>query len=81
MNYWTLVESNNIARERQETFVGFEKSKYADGSYLTNTLQANTFLNLTVSKNFSMATSSHKPKIGKNYVNSLRKMDSTIKTV
>ena len=33
MNYWTLVESNNIARERQETFVGFEKSKYADGSY------------------------------------------------
>ena len=33
MNYWTLVESNNIARERQETFVGFENSKYADGSY------------------------------------------------
>lgn len=33
MNYWTLVESNNIARERQKTFVGFEKSKYADGSY------------------------------------------------
>ena len=33
INYWTLVESNNIARERQETFVGFENSKYADGSY------------------------------------------------
>ena len=33
MNYWTLVESNNIARERQETFVGFDKSKYADGTY------------------------------------------------
>lgn len=33
MNYWTLVESNNIARERQTTFVGFEKSNYADGSY------------------------------------------------
>ncbi|WP_057491361.1 class 1b ribonucleoside-diphosphate reductase subunit alpha [Streptococcus orisasini] len=33
MNYWTLVESNNIARERQESFVGFENSKYADGSY------------------------------------------------
>lgn len=33
MNYWTLVESNDIARERQTTFVGFEKSKYADGSY------------------------------------------------
>ncbi|MBM7636400.1 class 1b ribonucleoside-diphosphate reductase subunit alpha [Streptococcus saliviloxodontae] len=33
MNYWTLVESNNIARERKATFVGFENSKYADGSY------------------------------------------------
>lgn len=33
MNYWTLVESNVIARERQTTFVGFEKSKYADGTY------------------------------------------------
>ena len=53
MNYWTLVESNNIARERQETFVGFEKSKIMLMVLtLTNTLQANTFLNLTVSKNF-----------------------------
>ncbi|MGT2932978.1 class 1b ribonucleoside-diphosphate reductase subunit alpha [Streptococcus catagoni] len=33
LNYWTLVESNNIARERQTTFVGFDKSKYADGTY------------------------------------------------
>ncbi|HEQ4203673.1 TPA: class 1b ribonucleoside-diphosphate reductase subunit alpha [Streptococcus pyogenes] len=33
LNYWTLVESNNIARERQTTFVGFENSKYANGSY------------------------------------------------
>lgn len=33
MNYWTLVESNNIARERKTTFVGFENSKYADGTY------------------------------------------------
>ena len=33
MNYWTLVESNNIARERQTTFAGFEKSQYADGTY------------------------------------------------
>lgn len=33
MNYWTLVESNNIARERGESFVGFEKSKYTDGTY------------------------------------------------
>ncbi|HEL0003190.1 TPA: class 1b ribonucleoside-diphosphate reductase subunit alpha [Streptococcus equi subsp. zooepidemicus] len=33
MNYWTLVESNQIARERQTTFVGFEKSTYASGAY------------------------------------------------
>lgn len=52
MNYWTLVESNNIARERQETFVGFENQNMLMVLTLTNTLQANTFLNLTVSKNF-----------------------------
>ena len=28
-----MVESNNIAIERNETFYGFEKSKYADGTY------------------------------------------------
>ena len=33
MNYWTLVESNNIARERGVTFHNFEKSDYANGSY------------------------------------------------
>jgi len=33
MNYWTLVESNNIARERGITFHNFEKSDYAKGSY------------------------------------------------
>ena len=33
LNYWTLVASNEIARERQTTFVGFENSTYADGSY------------------------------------------------
>ena len=33
LNYWTLVESNNISIERNETFYGFEKSKYADGTY------------------------------------------------
>ncbi|MDY3823702.1 class 1b ribonucleoside-diphosphate reductase subunit alpha [Streptococcus sp.] len=33
MNYWTLVESNNIARERGVTFHNFENSKYADGTY------------------------------------------------
>ena len=33
LNYWTLVESNQIARERKQTFANFEKSSYADGSY------------------------------------------------
>lgn len=33
LNYWTLVASNKIAKERKETFFEFEKSKYADGSY------------------------------------------------
>ncbi|TCD46792.1 class 1b ribonucleoside-diphosphate reductase subunit alpha [Streptococcus sp. X16XC17] len=33
LNYWTLVESNNIARERQQTFDNFAASKYADGTY------------------------------------------------
>ena len=33
LNYWTLVASNKIAKERQETFFEFEKSAYADGSY------------------------------------------------
>ena len=33
LNYWTLVESNNIAKERNESFDGFENSKYAAGEY------------------------------------------------
>lgn len=33
LNYWTLVASNKIAKERQETFYEFEKSDYANGSY------------------------------------------------
>lgn len=33
MNYWTLVESNNIARERGVTFHNFDKSDYANGTY------------------------------------------------
>ena len=33
MNYWTLVESNNIARERGITFHNFDKSDYANGTY------------------------------------------------
>ena len=33
INYASLFESCWIAKETQERFVGFEKSKYADGSY------------------------------------------------
>lgn len=33
LNYWTIYESMQIAKERKQTFHHFEKSKYADGSY------------------------------------------------
>lgn len=33
MNYWTLYESNQIAKERGVSFDGFEDTIYADGSY------------------------------------------------
>ncbi|MGO3732490.1 MAG: class 1b ribonucleoside-diphosphate reductase subunit alpha [Vagococcus sp.] len=33
LNYWTLVESHAIAKERQETFRHFDKSDYASGTY------------------------------------------------
>lgn len=33
LNYWTLFESNQLAKERQKSFAGFEKSDYANGSY------------------------------------------------
>nr|WP_157023277.1 class 1b ribonucleoside-diphosphate reductase subunit alpha [Companilactobacillus ginsenosidimutans] len=33
LNYWTLFESNQIAKDRGETFYNFEKSDYASGSY------------------------------------------------
>lgn len=35
MNYHSLVASNKIAKERGESFVGFEKSAYATGEYFT----------------------------------------------
>ncbi|MCF6161505.1 MAG: class 1b ribonucleoside-diphosphate reductase subunit alpha [Furfurilactobacillus sp.] len=33
LNYWSLKASNEIARERHETFAGFDKSDYANGTY------------------------------------------------
>lgn len=35
VNYYSLVRSNEIAKERGITFYGFEGSAYADGSYFT----------------------------------------------
>lgn len=39
LNYWTLVESNNISIERGETFFEFEKSTYATGEYFDHYLE------------------------------------------
>ncbi|MGE8421979.1 MAG: class 1b ribonucleoside-diphosphate reductase subunit alpha, partial [Sphingobacterium siyangense] len=36
MNYYSLEASMEIAKERGKTFVGFEKSAYADGTYFNN---------------------------------------------
>ncbi|WP_442760577.1 class 1b ribonucleoside-diphosphate reductase subunit alpha [Enterococcus italicus] len=41
LNYWTLVESNTIAKERQLVFHNFEKSSYADDSYFDKYIQGN----------------------------------------
>jgi ribonucleoside-diphosphate reductase alpha chain len=43
LNYWTLVESNNISIERKETFIDFDKSKYADGTYFNKYLNESEF--------------------------------------
>lgn len=39
LNYWSLVASNQIAKERNKTFYHFDKSKYADGSYFDKYLK------------------------------------------
>ncbi|MHA3066141.1 class 1b ribonucleoside-diphosphate reductase subunit alpha [Lacticaseibacillus saniviri] len=39
LNYYTLKASNAIAKERHETFVNFDKSAYADGSYFDRYLE------------------------------------------
>ncbi len=33
VNYWSLVRSNELAKETGSTYEGFEGSTYADGSY------------------------------------------------
>ena len=39
MNYWTLVTSNQIAKERGVTFANFENSDYANGRYFDRYLE------------------------------------------
>ncbi|MGO1597312.1 MAG: class 1b ribonucleoside-diphosphate reductase subunit alpha [Sphingobacterium sp.] len=39
MNYYSLEASMEIAKERQRTFIGFEKSAYADGTYFDKYLE------------------------------------------
>lgn len=39
LNYWTLVESNNISIETGKKFYEFEKSTYATGEYFTHYLE------------------------------------------
>lgn len=39
VNYYSLLASQKIAQERQESFHGFEKSKYADGSYFASYME------------------------------------------
>jgi ribonucleoside-diphosphate reductase alpha chain len=43
LNYWTLVESKNIAMERGKTFYEFKRSKYADGTYFDMYLNERDF--------------------------------------
>ena len=80
MNYWTLVESNNIARERGVTFHNFEKSDYANGTYLISTRLENLYQNLIASKNSLKISLSQVQRIGQNCVLKFRQMVFTTKT-
>lgn len=39
LNYWTLKASNEIAKDRQESFYNFSNSEYADGTYFKKYLK------------------------------------------
>ncbi len=49
LNYYSLLASNRIAQERGESFEGFAQSRYADGSYFDQYLEAD--FTLTSAKN------------------------------
>lgn len=53
INYASLRASNKIAQEVGESFYGFEKSKYADGTYFDMYVQAKEDLSETVTKGFA----------------------------
>ncbi|MFV0395763.1 MAG: class 1b ribonucleoside-diphosphate reductase subunit alpha [Coprobacillaceae bacterium] len=61
LNYWTLVESNKIARERKQSFHNFEKSDYASGKYfddyITNSYTPETTKVQNIFKNIFIPTS------------------------
>lgn len=52
INFVTLMASNKLAKERKETFVGFENSKYADGSYFNQYITPRQELSPKVKKIF-----------------------------
>ncbi|WP_052303137.1 class 1b ribonucleoside-diphosphate reductase subunit alpha [Carnobacterium sp. 17-4] len=41
LNYYTLVSSNKVAKERNTTFYNFEKSSYANGTYFDKYINEN----------------------------------------
>ena len=81
LNYWTLVESNNIAKERGEVFHNFEKSAYADGSYFTDYITGITNQNQTKSKRYSTVSLFLLEKIGPHWQKQSKKTACTTKTV
>ncbi len=80
MNYWTLVESNNIARERGITFHNFENQTMLTEATLTSILQASLFQNQTVLKNFSKMSLFLVLLIGLNFATRFKQMVFTTKT-
>lgn len=53
MNYYSLVESMNIARQKQETFYKFEKSEYANGNFFEQYLEADSVVSEKVQNLFT----------------------------
>ncbi|OFI49385.1 ribonucleotide-diphosphate reductase subunit alpha [Floricoccus tropicus] len=52
LNYYSLVSSNKIAKERGIKFYNFEKSKYADGSYFDDYVKEDKDISPVIAKLF-----------------------------